>query len=319
MRKQVVVISIIFSLIFLSSFVLANNNCIPNLNTNEFFGTVYVGSQPLTGGNFTLTAMIGDNIVGAQKIKSDGSYSIDVSPCPSVTAGQIYFYVGDTEAKENGKYNYNNSAPMLIQLNLNLKKYPNSVCGDGTVNKGEECDDNNIDRGDGCSQFCEVELGYSCSSGAPSVCSLLPYCGDGSCNGGETCSTCSSDCGACATTTSSGGGSGGSSGGSRGGGGGFVPKKITNTSVNNTNSDLNGMDINSLNENKTNSESANLFSITGAAIGDFVKTPVGKGILAVIILVLVMGLLFSTRKNSKKYSKQKTFKVTKMSDMKKKK
>ncbi|MFA5084639.1 MAG: S8 family serine peptidase, partial [Candidatus Paceibacterota bacterium] len=38
-------------------------------------------------------------------------------------------------------------------------------------------------------------------------------CGNGVCDGSDTCSSCSADCGACATTTSSGGGGGGSGGG----------------------------------------------------------------------------------------------------------
>jgi cysteine-rich repeat protein len=42
-------------------------------------------------------------------------------------------------------------------------------CGDGAIASGEECDDNNLDSGDGCSEFCTVESGWSCV-GEPSVC-----------------------------------------------------------------------------------------------------------------------------------------------------
>lgn len=52
-------------------------------------------------------------------------------------------------------------------------------CGDGIVQAGEECDDANIDNGDGCNSSCIIESGWGCSATAdtPSVCSNT--CGDG--------------------------------------------------------------------------------------------------------------------------------------------
>merc|ERR1711959_98497 len=35
-------------------------------------------------------------------------------------------------------------------------------CGDGTVSGSEECDDNNIQSGDGCNLNCKVEAGWEC-------------------------------------------------------------------------------------------------------------------------------------------------------------
>lgn len=58
-------------------------------------------------------------------------------------------------------------------------------CGDGAVGALEQCDDGNADSGDGCSNFCRVELGSKCE-GAPSVC-LLTVCGDGVREGAEGC------------------------------------------------------------------------------------------------------------------------------------
>lgn len=51
-------------------------------------------------------------------------------------------------------------------------------CGDGALQpaEGEQCDDDDTDAGDGCSELCVVEPGFKCS-GAPSVC--VPACGDG--------------------------------------------------------------------------------------------------------------------------------------------
>jgi cysteine-rich repeat protein len=47
---------------------------------------------------------------------------------------------------------------------------PSPVCGNGTVESGEQCDDNNLTGGDGCSATCTIESGYTCS-GSPSTCS----------------------------------------------------------------------------------------------------------------------------------------------------
>ena len=55
-------------------------------------------------------------------------------------------------------------------------------CGNGLVLFPEECDDNNIENGDGCSLFCLIEPGYECT-GEPSVCALQE-CGD--CDGKVT-------------------------------------------------------------------------------------------------------------------------------------
>ena len=57
-------------------------------------------------------------------------------------------------------------------------------CGDGTIDGDEECDDANTTSGDGCSQQCTIEEGWTCS-GEPSVCS--PICGDGIIVGDEVC------------------------------------------------------------------------------------------------------------------------------------
>ncbi|MBI2452396.1 hypothetical protein HYV50_04960 [Candidatus Pacearchaeota archaeon] len=57
---------------------------------------------------------------------------------------------------------------------------PFQLCGDGTRDIGEECDDGNSINGDGCNSNCEVE-----------------FCGDLICNNMETCRSCLQDCGRC--------------------------------------------------------------------------------------------------------------------------
>ena len=64
------------------------------------------------------------------------------------------------------------------------------VCGNGTIESGEQCDDRNTNDDDGCSSSCQVEPGWSCS-GQPSYCS--PICGDGQVKGNEQCDLGSSN------------------------------------------------------------------------------------------------------------------------------
>jgi fibro-slime domain-containing protein len=41
---------------------------------------------------------------------------------------------------------------------------PMGLCGDGSVDTNEQCDDGNTEGGDGCSQTCTVEHGFDCSN-----------------------------------------------------------------------------------------------------------------------------------------------------------
>ena len=56
---------------------------------------------------------------------------------------------------------------------------PPPVCGDGKYesNLGHECDDGNLESGDGCSETCTLEPGYSCDGQSPTSC--YPICNDG--------------------------------------------------------------------------------------------------------------------------------------------
>ncbi|MGI5860463.1 MAG: DUF4215 domain-containing protein [Myxococcales bacterium] len=67
-------------------------------------------------------------------------------------------------------------------------------CGDGVVEGAEECDDGDLDDGDGCSAACAVEAEFTCS-GAPSTCTNT--CHDGAQNGDELGVDCGGACLAC--------------------------------------------------------------------------------------------------------------------------
>ncbi len=74
-------------------------------------------------------------------------------------------------------------------------------CGNSSLDTNEQCDDGNIQNGDGCTRLCQVELDWVCS-GAGRLCVPTVVCGDGklasveSCDDGNTNDDdgCSSDC-----------------------------------------------------------------------------------------------------------------------------
>lgn len=76
-------------------------------------------------------------------------------------AGALYYVVYDL---------YNDTSTSTFDLAVTCAPI---VCGDGVVNGDEECDDGATATGDGCSDTCTVESGFSCS-GAPSSCTALP-------------------------------------------------------------------------------------------------------------------------------------------------
>ena len=95
-----------------------------------------------------------------------------------------------------------------------------TICGNGVLDPGEDCDDGNTMDGDGCSAVCLFECaecfdtfglqctGQLCSASVPcppfnvicsaelcpAACPCCPVCGDGMCEGDETVCNCDSDC-----------------------------------------------------------------------------------------------------------------------------
>ena len=59
------------------------------------------------------------------------------------------------------------------------------TCADGFITVSENCDDNNTLNGDGCSETCVVEGGWTCTNTFVSTCKGI--CGDGMVKPGEIC------------------------------------------------------------------------------------------------------------------------------------
>jgi fibro-slime domain-containing protein len=81
-----------------------------------------------------------------------------------------------------------------------------SICGDGKIGQGEDCDDNNAVGGDGCSPSCKQEADFACPAPGQKCVSTVKcndrkvtgneQCDDGNNTDGDGCSkTCTLECG----------------------------------------------------------------------------------------------------------------------------
>jgi fibro-slime domain-containing protein len=75
------------------------------------------------------------------------------------------------------------------------------TCGDGIIERSEQCDDGNTTNGDGCSRICQIEANWDCpTQGQP--CDYLGVCGNGILTSNKACDDgntkdgdgCSGDC-----------------------------------------------------------------------------------------------------------------------------
>ena len=75
------------------------------------------------------------------------------------------------------------------------------MCGNGSLDAGEQCDDSNVVSGDGCASDCHREHGYDCPTPGQ-LCVQTDLCGNGSLDADEVCDDgndsdgdgCSADC-----------------------------------------------------------------------------------------------------------------------------
>jgi fibro-slime domain-containing protein len=97
-----------------------------------------------------------------------------------------------------GGITINTSVP---DANLSADRPGGGTCGDGIIERNEDCDDGNTASGDGCSRICQVESNWNCpKAGQP--CENLAKCGNSILTSDETCDDsntvsgdgCSADC-----------------------------------------------------------------------------------------------------------------------------
>jgi fibro-slime domain-containing protein len=81
-----------------------------------------------------------------------------------------------TEDTKNGDFGPSTNDP---------QPHGGGLCGNGTVDTGESCDDGNAVAGDGCSATCAIEKGYKCTT--PGADCAAAACGDGIVAGTEDC------------------------------------------------------------------------------------------------------------------------------------
>lgn len=75
------------------------------------------------------------------------------------------------------------------------------TCGDGIIERSEQCDDGNTDSGDGCSRICQIEANWDCPTEGE-ACTYLGVCGNGILTTNKVCDDsntesddgCSGDC-----------------------------------------------------------------------------------------------------------------------------
>ena len=141
--------------------------CKGNLNANEHcFGQDDTIEIPITVSILSASPGVNNNILVNPVSDLEASTQYTLSLLDIYTNG---------ESSGNGDNSYSG----VIHFTTGT-----AVCGDSQVGTGETCDDGNATAGDGCSDMCAIETGWTCS-GTPSVCSTI--CGDSIIAGTEQC------------------------------------------------------------------------------------------------------------------------------------
>lgn len=106
-----------------------------------------------------------DDFEGSACTDDSGTSSPEELYYVNLPAGTYYLTVDGSAAADAGAYD------------VEIIAYT-TFCGDGELDLGEECDDNDVMGSDGCDARCNVEPGYVCDTTAmPSTCEIA--CGNG--------------------------------------------------------------------------------------------------------------------------------------------
>ncbi|MFH2007871.1 MAG: DUF4215 domain-containing protein [bacterium] len=119
-------------------------------------GSVTVSLTGMTGGDLDIL-VLEDN--GTDGCAQSACIAVDGSAATfNAVAGTYYYFVVDGYQGDTSPYN--------ITVDCGSA---DPSCGNGSVEPGEQCDDNNTTSGDGCSSACSLE-GGSCGTGWPLAC-----------------------------------------------------------------------------------------------------------------------------------------------------
>lgn len=111
-------------------------------------------------------ATCGDKLVEMDEQCDDGSFCNDGTDCTG-TGSTVCSGIGDEECRPRDGIGNNCSALCLNE---------NAVCGNTLIEVGEECDDGNLNDGDGCNSSCEVETCGNKILEAPEECDTGTRC-----------------------------------------------------------------------------------------------------------------------------------------------
>ena len=109
----------------------------------------------LNGGNSTVKSSTG-TFTFALLLGTGSSYTVTASPSNGSVICSLTNASGTVSSANIGNVSVSCIMP---------------ICGNGVIESGEQCDDNNTNPGDGCNSSCQIEPGFSCN-GQPSICSM---------------------------------------------------------------------------------------------------------------------------------------------------
>ncbi len=125
-----------------------------------------------------------------------GSLKIETTDKIKFQSGDLCFRGGElqiTRGAQTWRLRFEDDGAVRLQgdgIDTTLSEFTCGRCGDGHRDRNEECDDNNLVSGDGCSDKCVIEPCHECT-GEPSRCEMAAdgsACDDGlECTGSDHC------------------------------------------------------------------------------------------------------------------------------------
>ncbi len=130
-----------------------------------------------------ITNTFSDNGVNFAFSRNNGLYNNYI--CGNSTISNLVCDQNSYSFVLGEKNTYMNNTSSCNQL-LNITQCPLSICGNGAVEAGEQCDDGNTANGDGCSASCQTEAPIVCGNG---ILQNWEECDDGNTIPGDGCSS----------------------------------------------------------------------------------------------------------------------------------